>query len=286
MNNKRKMISRMFTYLFLIIIGFIVLIPLVYTVSASFKTKQEIVAGGANIIPRTFTLDNYKQVWTMGTSGATFLTYTINSIIISAFTVAGTVITTAITAYCFQRRKFPGRNLLYSAFLATMFIGAGTLGLYPLLRIVRALHIQNRTGIIIMQIFSGSATNLFLTMGYMKTISPELDQAALIDGCGFFGIFWRIVLPLSKPILATVSLLTFQGSWNNYLMPNLITALQPKMQTLVVAIVKLKSAGGAGATQYNLMMAGTMFAVVPMVLIYVFMNRQFQEGMTAGALKG
>ncbi len=283
---KKRIISLIFTYSFLILIGIITLIPLLYTASGSFKTNAEIAAGGANLIPKTFTLDNYKQVWTVGTSGATFLTYTMNSIIISVFTVLGTVITTALSAYCFQRRRFPGRNFLYGVFLATMFVGAGSITIFPLVKICATLHIQNHVGIILIQIFGGSATNLFLTMGYMKTISPELDQAARIDGCSYFGIFWRIILPLSKPILATVSLMTFQASWNNYLLPNLMTTMKPKLQTLVVAIVKLKSSGGAGATQYNLMMAGTMFAVVPILVIYILMNRYFVEGMTAGAVKG
>ncbi len=273
-------------YLFLGIIAVFTLIPLLYTLSASFKTNPEIAAGGAHLIPKEFTLDNYKQVWSVGQEGHTFWTFTKNSIFVSLLTVVGTVIVTSMSAYCFQRRHFPGKKLLYNIFLATMFIGAGAITMFPLMQITSSLQLNNLIGVVLVQVFSTSAANLFLTMGYMKTISVELDQAALIDGCSYFGIFWRIILPLCKPILATVSLMSFQGSWNNYLLPNIMTSMKPAMQTLVVAIVKLKSSGGAGATQYNLMMAGTMFAVLPILTIYIFMNQYFVEGVTAGAVKG
>ena len=100
------------------------------------------------------------------------------------------------------------------------------------------------------QFGTAGASNLFLTMGYLKTISKELDDAAKIDGCSFFSTWWRVILPLSKPILATVALMTFRASWNNYLLPNLMLARDQAATTLVVAVVKLQSSGGAGASQY------------------------------------
>ena len=123
-------------------------------------------------------------------------------------------------------------------------------------------------------------------MGYLKTIPKDLDESAKIDGCTFFGTWWRIILPLSKPILATVGLMSFRGSWNNYLLPNLMLSGNQKAMTLVVAVVKLQSSGGAGASQYNLMMAGTMLAMLPMLILFLIMNKAFVEGVTQGAVKG
>ena len=123
-------------------------------------------------------------------------------------------------------------------------------------------------------------------MGYLKTISKELDDAAKIDGCSFFSTWWRVILPLSKPILATVALMTFRASWNNYLLPNLMLARDQAATTLVVAVEKLQSSGGAGASQYNLMMAGTMLAMLPMLILFLCMNKMFVEGITQGAVKG
>ncbi len=277
-------------YAFLIIMVFITLIPLLYTVSASFKTNYEITAGGTNLIPAEPTLDNYKTVWGMsGTSldsRTTYADYTFNSLKVSLLTVVLVVVFTSMSAYCFQRGHFPGRKFLYWLFMCTMFIGAGTITIFPLLQITTSLKMNNQVGLAIVQFATAGASNLFLTMGYMKTITRDLDDAAKIDGCSFFGTWWRIILPLSRPILATIALMSFQHSWNNYLLPNLMLAGDQSATTLVVAVVRLQSSGGAGASQYNLMMAGTMLAMLPMLILFLCMNKMFVEGITQGAVKG
>ena len=277
-------------YLFLTLMVFITLVPLLYVASASFKPNLEILAGGVHLLPKEPTFDNYKQVWGMQTvsmaSNATFLDYTVNSLWISALTVVLVVVFTSMSAYCFQRGNFPGRDFLYWTFMTTMFIGAGTVTMFPILQITSKAGLNNGIGLAIVQFATAGASNLFLTMGYLKTISKDLDDAAKIDGCSFFSIWWRIILPLSKPILATVALMSFRGSWNNYLLPNLMLAKFPEQKTLVVAVVQLQSTGGAGASQYNLMMAGTMLAAMPMIILFLCMNKMFVAGMTQGAVKG
>ena len=277
-------------YLFLALMVFITLVPLLYVASASFKPNLEILAGGVHLLPKEPTFDNYKQVWGMQTvsmaSNATFLDYTVNSLWISALTVVLVVVFTSMSAYCFQRGNFPGRDFLYWTFMTTMFIGAGTVTMFPILQITSKAGLNNGVGLAIVQFATAGASNLFLTMGYLKTISKDLDDAAKIDGCSFFSIWWRIILPLSKPILATVALMSFRGSWNNYLLPNLMLAKYPEQKTLVVAVVQLQSTGGAGASQYNLMMAGTMLAAMPMIILFLCMNKMFVAGMTQGAVKG
>ena len=277
-------------YLFLALMVFITLVPLLYVASASFKPNLEILAGGVHLLPKEPTFDNYKQVWGMQTvsmaSNATFLDYTVNSLWISALTVVLVVVFTSMSAYCFQRGNFPGRDFLYWTFMTTMFIGAGTVTMFPILQITSKAGLNNGVGLAIVQFATAGASNLFLTMGYLKTISKDLDDAAKIDGCSFFSIWWRIILPLSKPILATVALMSFRGSWNNYLLPNLMLAKYPEQKTLVVAVVQLQSTGGAGASQYNLMMAGTMLAAMPMIILFLCMNKMFVAGITQGAVKG
>ncbi|HIS02396.1 MAG TPA: carbohydrate ABC transporter permease [Candidatus Pullichristensenella avicola] len=282
--------SKIALYAFLVIMVFITLVPLIYTVSASFKTNYEIAAGGINLIPEEPTFDNYKTVWGMsGTtidSRTTYADYTFNSLKVSLLTVLLVVTFTSMSAYCFQRGNFPGRKFLYWLFLCTMFIGAGTITIFPVLQITTKLKMNNQVGLAIVQFATAGASNLFLTMGYMKTITRDLDDAAKIDGCSFFATWWRIILPLSRPILATIALMSFQSSWNNYLLPNLMLAGDQTATTLVVAVVRLQSSGGAGASQYNLMMAGTMLAMLPMLILFLCMNRMFVEGITQGAVKG
>ena len=282
--------SKFFVYFFLVLMVLITMLPLIYVISGSFKTNMEIMLGGVNPFPKNPTFDNFKTVWGMSgstqDSQTTYADYTVNSVLVSSLTVVITVFFTAMSAYCFQRGNFPGRMLFYWTFMATMFIGAGTVTMFPILQITTKMGLNNLVGLAIVQAFTGGASNLFLTMGYLKTISKDLDDAAKIDGCTFFSIWWRIILPLSKPILATVALMTFRGSWNSYLLPKLMLAGSPKATTLVVAVVKLQSMGGAGASQYNLMMAGTMLAAMPMIILFLCMNKMFVAGITQGAVKG
>lgn len=290
MNMRLSTGSKILLYTFLVLIVIITLIPLVYAFSGSFKTNMEIMAGGVNLIPKEPTFDNYKTVWGMSGSTlnarTTYGDYTLNSIYVSALTVVFVVLFTSMSAYCFQRGNFPGRDLLYWIFMGTMFVAAGTITMFPLLQITTKLNLNNRVGLAIVQWGTAGASNLFLTMGYLKTISKELDDAAKIDGCSFFSTWWRVILPLSKPILATVALMTFRGSWNNYLMPRLMLARDATATTLVVAVVQLQNSGGAGASQYNLMMAGTMMAAMPMLILFLCLNKMFVAGITQGAVKG
>ena len=277
-------------YTFLVIMVIITVIPLLYTASASLKTNFEIAQGGINLIPEEPTFDNFKTVWGMTGTGvkakATYADYTVNSIKVSCLSVVFVVVFTSMASYCFERGNFPGRKFLYWLFMATMFIGAGTITIFPVLQITSKLGLNNIPGLALVQFATAGASNLFLTMGYLKTISHDLDDAAKIDGCSFFATWWRIILPLSKPILATVALMTFRSSWNNYLLPNLMLSGDQSKMTLVVAVVKLQSSGGAGASQYNLMMAGTMLALMPMLILFLCMNKRFVAGITQGAVKG
>ena len=177
-------------------------------------------------------------------------------------------------------------RLLVEAMGDKMIFGAGTVTMFPIMQMTSKAGMNNGIGLAIVQGATSGAANLFLTMGYLKTISKDLDDAAKIDGCSFFSIWWRIILPLSKPILATVALMTFRGSWNNYLLPTLMLAKYPEQKTLVVAVVQLQSTGGAGASQYNLMMAGTMLAAMPMIILFLCLNKMFVAGITQGAVKG
>ena len=290
MNFRMTLRGKIFLYIFLVLIAIITLTPLIYTAGASLKTNKEIALGGINPFPAKPTFDNFKQVWGMdaigGKSSVNYADYTRNSVVVSLLTVVLVVVFTSMSAYCFQRGNFPGRDLLYWIFMGTMFVAAGTVTMYPVLQTTTKLKLNSLIGLAIVQFATAGASNLFLTMGYLKTISKDMDDAAVIDGCSFFSVWWRIILPLSRPILATIALMSFRASWNNYLLPNLMLAGTPKFTTLVVAVVQLQSSGGSGATQYNLMMAGTMLAVMPMLILFLVMNKQFVAGITEGAVKG
>lgn len=269
--------------LYTIMIGFSILVafPIVYTVLSSFKSNQEILAGGT-IIPEKFVLNNYKQAWQL----ANFKQYTWNSIYMCFFSVIGVVITSTFAGYVFARGHFPGKKVIFAVFTAMMFISFGSATLYPLLKVAKFLHInKNLWGVIFITVFGVNITNIYLIRGYVLALPYEIDEAAIIDGCSFFMVFVKVVAPLLKPIIATVAILAFQQSWNNYLLPMVFTMSNPQSRPLVVGVVALKSTGEAAAS-WNLMMAGTTISLVPILIVFLFFNRYFISGITSGAVKG
>ncbi len=280
-STKTKII-RGFLTLFLVVVAFFTLYPLVYIVLGSFKANAELLKGGTRLLPETFILDNYKEAW----EKANFARYTLNSVIISVGVMVVTLVATSMAGYVFARKNFRGKELLYSLFVAFMFVNVGSVTLRPLFEL--AVKVKMNTSLISVILISagtGQATYIFLVRGFMNTISRELDDAAKIDGCTFFQIYYKIILPLLKPILATICLLSFRTGWNEYIMPLVFTMSNEKMRPLTVGVTMLKNSGD-GTAAWNLMFAGATISIIPIVLIYMFTSKQFMNGMTAGAVKG
>ncbi|MCI9108356.1 MAG: carbohydrate ABC transporter permease [Lachnospiraceae bacterium] len=277
-----KSFSKAFIYIILILITIFALFPVVYTILGSFKGNMELLAEGNRLFPRKFVMDNYEQAWEM----ANFQKYTINSLFMSGSIVLGTIFTTTIAGYVFERGKFPMKNLLFTLVVSSMFVSLGSLTLYPTFVIAKVFGI-NKTlwGVIIIRVFGLNVTNLFITRSYIRSLSKEIDEAAKVDGCSFFGIYWRIIFPLLKPLIATIAILEFRHSWNDYLMPMVFTLSNPDRMPLIVGIMNLKSSGEA-ASSWNLMLAGSSIALIPMIVVYLMFNRFFIEGLTAGSVKG
>ena len=277
-----KSFSKAFIYIILILITIFALFPVVYTILGSFKGNMELLAEGNRLFPRKFVMDNYEQAWEM----ANFQKYTINSLFMSGTIVLGTIFTTTIAGYVFERGKFPMKNLLFTLVVSSMFVSLGSLTLYPTFVIAKVFGI-NKTlwGVIIIRVFGLNVTNLFITRSYIRSLSKEIDEAAKVDGCSFFGIYWRIIFPLLKLLIATIAILEFRHSWNDYLMPMVFTLSNPDRMPLIVGIMNLKSSGEA-AFSWNLMLAGSSIALIPMIVVYLMFNRFFIEGLTAGSVKG
>ena len=136
-----------------------------------------------------------------------------------------------------------------------------------------------------MSFFGIKITNVFLVRGFINSLPKALDEAAAIDGCSYIGIFFRIILPLLKPIMATIGIFAFTSAWNDYLMPTLFTISTPHERTLTVGIMALKNSGNAAAN-WNLMLAGATIALIPILIAYAFANKHFVDGLAAGAVKG
>lgn len=269
-------------FLLLFILAVLTVYPVVYIAFGSFKTNSELVGGGLKLLPEKFILDNYAQAWEM----ANFSRYTLNSLIISFGVMAISIIVSSMAGYVFSRKEFRLKSLIYNAMVMFMFINVGSAALRPLFELAVKLHMnKSLLAIILISAGSGQATYVFLIHGFMNSVPKELDEAAKMDGCSFFSIYLRVILPVLKPALASVALLSFRGGWNEYILPLIFTMTNEKLRPLTVGVVALQNAGD-GAAAWNILFAGSAIAIVPIVVVYVFASKQFMGGMTAGAVKG
>lgn len=269
-------------YLSLALFFVISFFPVFFTFMSSFKSNLDILTTGNTLIPKHFVLENYTKAW----EAADFSTYTKNSVFLSLFCVLGSILSSTMCGYAFSRGKFKGKELIFYFMISSMFVSLGSLTLYPLLMIMKTVHLNKSLwGVIIIRVFGMNVTNLFIARGFITSIPQEIDEAAKIDGCSFFGIYRRIIFPLCKPLIATVAILAFRSAWNDYMLPMVFTMTDTSRMPLVVGIMHLKSSGEA-ASSWNLMLAGTAISLIPMILIYIGFNRFFISGMTAGAVKG
>ncbi|MBR2885660.1 MAG: carbohydrate ABC transporter permease [Clostridia bacterium] len=281
---KRKTrIANAFIYLFLCIIAFLVIMPLLYTIFASFKTNMELMSHPESLLPINPTLDNYKIAFSSEDFNVPRMLW--YSVWYSLITTISVVLTSAMAAYSFERGNFPGKKLFFTIFCGLLFISIGGITIYPMFEITSALGLSDSLwGLAVVKIFSVGTTNLILVKGYVASLPRALDEAAEIDGCNFIQTFFKIILPLLKPILATVAVLSFNGSWNEYIMPAIFTVNRPEQRTLIAGVIALKNSD-AGASNWGLMLAGSAIAFIPVLIAYLFGNRFFISGLTSGSVK-
>ena len=275
-------IARVLIWVFLLFIAVITIFPVLYVVFGSFKENKELLVGGANIFPSVWVIQNYIDAWQQ----ANFARYTMNSLYISLGVMVLSLINATMAGYVFSRRKSKFKSILYSIFIAFMFINVGSVSLRPLYELAVGLKMnKSLISVILISVGGGQATYIFLCRGFTDSLPRELDEAATIDGCTFFQTYWRIILPLLKPVLATVALLSFRGGWNEYIMPLVFTMTNDALRPLTVGVNMLKNAG-YGTAAWNIMFAGATISIVPILIVYCCFSRFFMNGMTAGAVKG
>lgn len=282
MNNNTSRTVKILIYVGLIIFFLLVVFPLVYALFGSFKSTVDFLTGGSSLFPKKgWRLQNYSDAWRT----ANFGTYTINSILFSVISVVGTLFTTTMTGYAISRSKFKIKKMLVGSFGITLFI-TGAITMYPIYQLCQSIGLtSNLWGMVLVQMAENQAVFCILVANYVNGISREIDEAARIDGCGFFRIYWNIMLPIILPIIATVGILAFRNAWNNYMMPLVFTLSKPALRTLTVGVVALKDQGD-GISAWNLMIAGTVISLLPMIVIYLFLNKFFIAGITEGSVKG
>ncbi len=248
--------------------------PFFWMFSIAIRSSGNIYS--LRLIPEHPTLGNFVETWKAFGLARTFL----NSLIVATTTVTLNIFLCSLAAYPLARLKFPGRQIIFFLILSTMMIPF-QLYMIPLFLTCLKIGLANRLAGIILPTSVG-AFGIFLIKQYYHTIPMDLEEAARIDGAGEFGIWWRIMFPLTKPALATLAIFIFVGNWSSFLWP-LIIIDSPEKYTLPVAIAKL-SGVFIDKTQY--MAAGSVIAITPVIVIFLFMQRYFIGGITLGAVKG
>lgn len=272
---KNLKLQKLLFYGLLFIMTAIYLGPFLFSLSISFNAEQDVFSWPIKLLPEEWTLANYRRVW----QDLPFGTWLLNSVTITVIQTICNVFFASLAGFAFARLDFPGKNIIFSLLLASLMI-PGIILLVPKFIILNEFHLINTYGGLILPGLV-SVVNIFLMKQFFETIPKDLEEAALIDGCSYFRIFWQIFLPVSKPALAAVAIYTFQGSWNEFMWPVIVTTTRD-MFTLPVGMAFLKN---EFSVQWPLLMAGTILISLPTIAIFLIFQRYFVQGVASAGLK-
>ena len=271
--------SRIKTTLWYVVLGFgalTMIMPLLWMLSTALKTPGDVYNFPPKWIPNPAVWTNFTDAWHAAPFGRFFL----NSMLVSTCVTIGQLITSSMAAFAFARLRFPGRDVLFFGYLATMMV-PGSVTLIPAFIIIRYLGwVDTYWALIVPGIFSAYGT--FMLRQFLMGIPRELEEASMIDGCGHLRIFLFVVIPLSKPALATLSTFTFIGSWGNFMWPLIVTSSIEK-KTLPIGLMIFHN---GYAAEWTLMMAASLIVLIPVILLYIFNQRFFVESVKMSGMGG
>lgn len=277
----RAFVRNLPLYVWLALAVVIATIPFLWMLLTAFKTGPEVFVWPPSLLPRTWTFDNFAKAWGTGNFPRLFL----NSAIVATIATLLNLLFDSMAGYAFARLKFPGRDTLFGLVLATMMLPA-VVTLIPLFLIVKNLPAPGPGGWLnsyagIVAPGAATAFGIFLFRQYFETIPKEIDEAAMIDGAGIWRTYWQLILPLARPAVVTVAIFTFTFQWNDFLWP-LVVATDADMYTVQVGLSYFTT---EHSIDWPLLMAGAVIVTLPVLLLYLFLQKAFIGGMTLGGLK-
>jgi ABC-type glycerol-3-phosphate transport system permease component len=271
----RQTVFRSGGFIVLMVLAAVMFFPFLWMILTSLRRSNTVFGGP--FIPTHITFSAYSAAW----NGIHFGSHFLNSLVITTVTVIGTLALSTLSGYAFAKLHFPLRNTVYFILLSTLMMPASAL-IIPLYLQLKSLHLLDaRQGLILLYIGSSTPFAMFLMRAFFETLPTELVEAARVDGAGELTVFWRVLLPLARPGIATVVIFQFLSTWNEFLYANTVIQtpgrlpLQPMLFTLT----------GQYSTNWPVLTAALTMAVVPIIVVYVRMQRQFVAGMTLGAVK-
>lgn len=275
----RKIIWTFFKYSSLCFASFCALLPLISCVVTAFKTADEYANTNVMTMPKNWLyFENFKTVWKKANMGTAFL----NSVIILIVVLIGSILFSSMLAYVLNRFKFSGNGLIRSLFLFATLI-PGVAMQVTVYQIMYSLHLINNLGGYIILLMGTDIISIYIFLQFFDNLSTSLDESAILDGCSYFGVFFKILLPLLKPAIITCMILKGVITYNEYYMANLY--LQDKAKLQVVATSLYTFTGPIG-NQYNYICAGVIITMLPALIVFIIFQKQIYSGLANGAVKG
>ena len=273
-----KTLGDIITYVFLVGVGLVILVPVAWMLSTALKADSEVFLFPPRWIPKELKWENFKK----GMTFLPFVRYFSNTVYITLLNVTGQLLASPLIAYGFAKLRCRTRDALFILLLSTMMLPRHVT-MVPLFIFYRKLGWIDTYWPLIIPSFAGAPYYIFLLRQFLRTIPQELSDAAKIDGCGYFGTFTRIFLPLSKPALATVAIFTFMWNWNDFMSP-LIYISSDEKWTLTLGLSRFT--GMYGMTAWNQLMAVSLVVILPCILLFFFAQRLFIQGIVITGVKG
>jgi ABC-type glycerol-3-phosphate transport system permease component len=257
--------------------AFLWIYPFLWMLSASLKDQLEVFASGLGLLPETPIWSNYQRAW--GEAG--FGQYLVNTVIVTLSTVVLVVVRCAMAGYVLARYRFAGRRLVLIVLVTTLFVPTGYT-IIPVVEISQRLGLLNSlTGMVLALSGGAHVASILLYLGYFRQVPRELEEAAIVDGAGFWSLFFRVMLPLALPVTATVTLMTFLATWNAFFLPLVFSFSRPELRTVSVGMLAFV---GENSVDWSGMAAAAVISLLPVVALFALLQRYFVEGI-AGAVK-
>lgn len=272
----RAVLGRLLVVIVMICLSIVMIMPFLWMISTSLKRPGAVFAYPPQWVPHPIDASSYKRIFEVIPFGRFYL----NSFFVATSATLLQLATCSMAAYAFARLRFPGRDTLFLGYLATLMV-PGQVTIIPNFIIMRYLRwIDTYQALILPNAFSAFGT--FMLRQFFLTIPRELEEAARIDGCAYFGVYSRVILPLSKPAISALAVFAFVGQWNSFLWPLIVTN-SVEMNTLTVGLRTLQ---GQYNTEWTLLMAGAVLALLPMLVLFMLSQRSFVKGITLTGMGG
>ena len=275
----RKNSSKFLSYFLVILVALIVILPFLWMIVSAFKSQRELFAYPPSFFPKNWKVENFVEAATRGS--ISFLRMFLNTMMIAVPTTVFNIIFSSMAGYAFARLRFPFRNAIFMIFIASMMVPYA-ITLIPRFLLFKDLGFYDTYIPLIVPVMFGTAFSIFLTRQFFMTLTKELEEAAIVDGCSHFRIWAQIFMPLTKPIIATLAVFQFQSSYNDFLGPVIYISSDVKFTVQM----GLNSFRNSFSTRYDLIMAGSIMALIPVVILFICCQKYIVRGIVMGGVKG